>query len=360
MELGLAYASSNRIPQAISELQKSLIAAGRYDHPLTCVAFLELGRIAFEQTKYEAAVTYFHEATISAAYFDRYDVLEEAFRLAAESYSLSGKKGRLCGAHFRHRDVFAQQSSHFARVAARLAGRATDDVRRVARRRDRSEPGARGTVGRHEMSAGALGCRVSYQAAHGAFHAGEMKPGLAALTSAMTYQKAASKRLFQIGLADAAFRSGGVTERIADVVLAEVLREPTPADWLVEPLDTMAMLSSPHPLPYEHWFELLLSRKDFEQSINVAERIRRHRFLAPQPLGGRLLALRWVLEGPAETLTQEAILQRQELLVRFPKYADLSRKSAELRTKIEAIPIAPAEEVQIKQQQELFAELTRR
>jgi len=49
--------------QAVSELQKSLLAAGRFDHPLSCVAFLELGRIALEQAKNDAAIT---EATYMA------------------------------------------------------------------------------------------------------------------------------------------------------------------------------------------------------------------------------------------------------------------------------------------------------
>src|SRR5206468_5670754 len=83
LELGMALAAANRMPQAITELQKSLLAAGTYDHPLTCVGLLELGWIAFEQGKFEAAVTYCHEATISGAYFERFDVMEEAFRLGA-------------------------------------------------------------------------------------------------------------------------------------------------------------------------------------------------------------------------------------------------------------------------------------
>ena len=63
----LAYAAANRMPQAITELQKSLLAVEHYDHPLTCMALLALGRIAFDEGKYEAAITYCHEATISGA-----------------------------------------------------------------------------------------------------------------------------------------------------------------------------------------------------------------------------------------------------------------------------------------------------
>jgi tetratricopeptide (TPR) repeat protein len=93
LELGLAYAEANKVPEAVQELTKSLLAVDRYDHPLTCVGLLELGRLAYEQGKYDAAITYLHEATISAAFFDRYDVMEEAFRLGAEAHLVSGQKG---------------------------------------------------------------------------------------------------------------------------------------------------------------------------------------------------------------------------------------------------------------------------
>src|SRR5262245_36734119 len=358
LELGLAYAASNRIPQAVSELQKSLVANGQYDHPLTCVAFLELGRIAFEQGKYEAAVTYFHEATISGAYFERYDVLEEAFRLGAEAYLLAGKKG----AYPPLAPAIAQTSPNKARIlhaslATSLAEQLISAGELPAATTALNQ--ARGAIGRHEMTGGAIGSRLNFQTARASLHAGDMKSAGAALQSALNYQKAACKRMFQIGLADTAFRGGGLTERLADTVFGDVLREPTPFDWMTEPLDTIAALTSPHPLPFEHWFDLVLGRKEQDRALNIAERIRRHRFLASQALGGRLLALRWVLEGPPESLSQDAMLQRQELLIKFPKFADLSRRSAELRAKLEALPLAPTEEPQVKQQQEHFADLAR-
>jgi len=354
LELGMAYAAANRMPQAISELQKSLLAADRYDHPLTCVALLELGRIAFEQGKYDAAVTYCHEATISGAYFERYDLLEEAFRIGAEAHLLAGRKGvyaPLAPAMASMQKVRMLQVSLLTSLAEQLI--ANGDITAAAN----SLSQARNAVGRREFASGAIGSRVSFQTARASFHAGDLRAGGNALAAALTYQKSASKRLFHIGLADTAYRTGGVTERIADIVFGEVLREPTPADWRTEPLDTLASLIVPHLLPYEHWFELTLARKDQEKALNVAERIRRHRFFSTQPLGARLLALRWVLEGPAEALTQEATLQRQDLLVRFPKYAELSRRSGDLRAKIQALPLGPKEEGQAKEQRELLAEL---
>jgi hypothetical protein len=124
----------------------------------------------------------------------------------------------------------------------------------------------------------------------------------------------------------------------------------------LDPLDTLATLSSPHPLPYEHWLSRSRGR-DQDKALNIADRIRRHRFYATQPLGGRLLALRWILEAPAESLGQHALSQRQELLVRYPKYGDLSRRAGEVRAKAVALPVAPANEAEGKQQHELLAEL---
>jgi hypothetical protein len=154
------------------------------------------------------------------------------------------------------------------------------------------------------------------------------------------------------------FQGGAASERILDALFGNVLREPAVQDWTLDPLDTLALLSSPHVLPYEHWLELALARRDSDKALNIADRIRRHRFYATQPLGGRLLALRWVLEAPSDSLSQLARSQRQELLVRYPKYAELSRRASELREKLRLLPAAPANE-EAKQQQQLLAELAR-
>ena len=94
------------------------------------------------------------------------------------------------------------------------------------------------------------------------------------------------------------------------------------------------MLATPHPLPFEHWFEIVRQQSQSQEiaaeaTLEVADQARRHRFLVSQPLGGRLMALRpWVLKAPAETLAKEAgLLQRQELLTRYPKYAEIATKA---------------------------------
>src|SRR5438552_14269618 len=156
LELGMAYAAANRIPQAISELQKSLLAAERYDHPLTCVALLELGRIAFEQGKYDAAVTYCHEATISGAYFERYDVLEEAFRLAAAAHLLAGQKGVYAPLAPAMASLQKVRTLHISLLAS-LAEQLITNGDLTAAANTLSQ--ARSAVGRRELASGAIGSR---------------------------------------------------------------------------------------------------------------------------------------------------------------------------------------------------------
>ncbi len=57
-----------------------MLAGGEYDHPLTSVALLELGRLALAQATMPAASKYFDEATYAAVNYPDYGVLEEAFR----------------------------------------------------------------------------------------------------------------------------------------------------------------------------------------------------------------------------------------------------------------------------------------
>ena len=115
-----------------------------------------------------------------------------------------------------------------------------------------------------------------------------------------------------------------------------VLRDPLPGDWLADPMESLAVLVTPHPLLYEHWFEAALARKNHEAAIEIADRARRHRFLVTLPLGGRVESLRWVLEGPKEMLSPLAVLQRQDLLTRFPEYDQLRQQAEELRKKLAA------------------------
>ena len=355
LQLGAAYIAANRPTEAASELTKSLMASGQYDHPLTSLGLLELGKLAFKQGKYDPAITLFLEATYTGAHFDRFDVMEEAFRYASLAHLVKGGQGT--PAALVPAAAWARQGRGRCRILQASIYTSLGEI--LATNGDLSGATAalgqaRAAMNRSDMLASQFGARFNYEFAKTQFMAGNATAGTTALNAAMAFQKTASRRLFQIGLVDKLVTSGapGITERTADLLYTDVLREPTSADWIVEPMETLAIVSNPHSAPYEHWLEIALSRKEFDKALNIADRIRRHRFFVTLPLGGRIQALRWVLEAPKEALTDAAILQRQDLLLKFPRYGELSKKSRETLAELEKIPLvaeADAEEARNRQ-----------
>ena len=68
-----------------------------------------------------------------------------------------------------------------------------------------------------------------------------------------------------------------------------------------------------------------------QTAIEIADRVRRHRFFTSLAFGGRLESLRWILEAPPACLPQQALLQRQDLLARYPAYDQLSQQARAIR-----------------------------
>ncbi|MCO6457031.1 MAG: CHAT domain-containing protein [Pirellulaceae bacterium] len=360
--LGLAYVSDGKSVQGIAELRQSLVMLGQYDHALTGIALLELGKLAVRQGRLDVAETFFQEATFAAAAFEQWEVMEEAFRGASTVHRLRNP-GQVLVALAPAAEWSRRNSRYLeASLLVALAEQFTSQRETAAAGRVLAQ--AQRLIARSEMNRSLLGARLQHQAALVAYQTGNAPAGDAAVASALALQQPASLRLFQIDLADKLFLAGGITPRIADQLYAEVLREPTADDWTYEPLETLAVLSTPHPLPLEHWFEVALARRDLDLALEVADRCRRHRFHVTLPLGGRLLALRWLLEAPDEALDEPARLRRRDLLVRYPAYAEVSRQARAARVELAALPadggLAPPageDEAAARRQTELYAQL---
>src|SRR5690606_9853024 len=91
LQQGFAYSAGNRGVQADGFLKSSLLTMGQYDHPLTGMALVELGTLAMQAGDYKAAAGYFEEATYSAAAYEDWLSLEEAFRQLHTAYMLAGE-----------------------------------------------------------------------------------------------------------------------------------------------------------------------------------------------------------------------------------------------------------------------------
>src|SRR5262249_25756367 len=132
---------------------------------------------------------------------------------------------------------------------------------------------------------------------------GRLDSGGDLLNRALTAQAAASLRNFQIGRASAMYDSRTISARMLVDFFTSLLADPSPSDWLRNPLDAMAVVASYQDAAFDRWFIATLERKDAVLALDVAERTKRRRYLASQPFGARLMALRALLESSESSLS---------------------------------------------------------
>lgn len=356
VQRGCGFAAGGKIPQAIGELTKSLKAGDLYYHPLTATAFNELGQIALEQKKYDQAGTCFMEASYAAAAFGNVEEMEEAFRGAHTAWLMTGadkpfeplvpaaawaKKGNYDALHAQLLVLGAENMNLLGRPAE------ADVLLQQVQRE----------INRTDMQKGKLGAAVAFEQARLAFATGNHSAGATALASALKFEQGSSEWLFQINIATRYHAENVVSDRMGDLIFSDLLREPTSADWSMRPFETLAVASSDYSAAYERWMEVLINRKDNDRALEVADRLKRHRFFSSIPLGARLPALRAVLETPLTALSPRAQAQRATLLQNYPVYEQLMTKTVELRDKLGGLPLVPDDRTQKEQQTKLLQEL---
>jgi tetratricopeptide (TPR) repeat protein len=360
LELGLAYVAAGQTGQAIPRLKASLVLDGQFDHPLTALGLLALGQIALDAGDFDSASSYFEEASYSAVEYNDLTTLEEAFRYGQQAHLMSNRGGAfkplsaaIGWARNRDRELWVSLLLLSAENNALLS----------------QSPGAAAALSEAKTAAGTramikmgeIASRFHYLAALVNFQGGKVAAGEQEIDQSINLQHDASKWLFQIKLADF-FVEGQTGPHLGShralKLYETLLRDPTPTDWASRPMETLAVLSTPHSNIYEHWFENTLD-SGMELGLEVADRTRRHRFFSTLPLGGRLLSLRWVLEAPSDALDKRSQLQRQNLLAHYPKYEDLANQVRKLRADLAAAPLVAETAAAARKQSDALAEIAR-
>lgn len=357
IQLALAFSCVGNDGQAKGLLQRGLLAGGEFDHPLSAVALIELGRIAFSENQMEAAGRSFEEASYSAYQFEDPQLAEEALRYASLIYLLGNPKGAHPSLEPAASFARTKKLTHL-QVSCTLS--AAEGLANLGRPAEASEllAAARTAIGKRDMGRSRLGARLGYLTALTLYQQGKAKPGDEALAPTLAFQRGGgSLWLYHLGLVDALHTSGTVSDRVALGLYDNVLREPQTVDWTTDPLESLSILTTPHTLAFEHWFETALERKEYERALEIGDLLRRHRFLSALPLGGRLLALKWLLEGPEDLLDQAAKLQKQNLLNRHPLYKELAQQVHQLRHQLQQRPVVAEDDSQRREQAEQLTKI---
>ena len=357
---GLALLGKEETDSAINHLAAGVMA-GVYDHPLTGIALLELGKIALQagdadRQQILVAGNFFLQATLAAAEFGQADIVEEAFRYCTDTFLAAGSPAPFPALD---RAAFWAQQKEFYHLQASLLVNAAEIAVYAGQPAAGFLQQARRVMARRDLPASRLGGRANYVAALAAYQEGQLAVGNGALTAAMTYMSRGSLRLYHLGLVDTLYMSGSevISPRIAEGLYSRVLDDPTDLEWGTAPMEAIAFLLSSHTLPMEHWFELLLDRKEYGRALEVSEQLRRHRFYSSLPMGGRLLALRWLFEGHPDMLGKTGIRQANELRVKYPQFGALSANVRQLQLELARLPFVPTDDAQAKQQRGLASQL---
>lgn len=341
-QLGVALLYGGKQTEAVATLNRSLVAAGEFDHPLTASSLLELGKAAFFGGNQAEAARLFLEASFSAYHYADLIVLDEALRYGALVHLVSNAKGvyppLASVAQWARTKNFRQVRVTALLAAAEQLAAARETAQAVAMLDD-----AATTIGRRTLGQGRHGAWLSYLRGLTLFQQRKMAAGDAAIREALAYMQHGSLWLFRIAQADGRLLADQITPRTAMELYRELLRDPQAGDWAWDPLESLSVLVIPHGAVYERWFLVALKRNDHESALEIADRARRHRFFSALAFGGRLQALRWVLEAPEEALDAQALLERQNLLASYPGYQRLSEMARRLRSQVRKLPAVPAD-----------------
>ena len=335
--MGIAYASQEEWAKASSTLKQSLELPGGLDHPLTPVGLLELAYIGLSIEKDPEAAELALEASYSAAIFDQYDLVAEALSLGT---MLHLKRNRSAYLPLRNSIAWARQNDAALLEATSIVRLAEclSEAGELNLSQQTLNQSSRVINSRNDLPRAVIGARAKYVTALNLFLAADFSGGSKVLNAAMSHFNKGSLWVYRLQLANI-LAAGGATARQIDQLYNTLLHDPTELDWQLDPFEAITFLATPHVASMERWFDTAVARRDMRQAFKIAELTRRHRFFAALPMGGRLMAFRWLLHAPDSALSQSALKQRTNFLARNPNYKASIEQVAELTKKLKEIPL---------------------
>ena len=315
---GTALWAQGKPEQAVPALTRGLTMAQAFDHPLTSWGLIVLGRIALDADRAAEAARAFEEATYAAAEFGDARALEEAFRLAFAAHMLAGTRGvpatiRAAADSITVRDGLDVLRVRLLAMSGEALASAGDTRAAGAALREISPRSLRGGLGQN-----AAGAEAAYASAVAHYAAGDAAAGDADLDRALALARARSTSLFRTArLVEAVTAGSSVSDRQADEMFNALLGPPKPRDFGLDPLGTLATVTTPREEAFDAWIAVA-TRRGAERSsdavLDPAETARRNRWLTSRRLGGRAVAAERLLTADPESLAPDLAARRAAIV----------------------------------------------
>ena len=332
LQLGLAYVGEGKINLALPRLVRAERVAGQFDHPLTCVSLLERGRLAMESGKYAEADGLLAEASCSAFYYEDPGTIDEAFRLMTLNRLASHQQ--TTNPKLDPAAAWARRE-RYDHIFSRLNLAFADELMQLENWEQAAAAIKTAQARLQDAVRGRLGNQAQYLSARGMIAAGNPK-GFPLMERALEAEAAMSTRNFQIGLANRQLDTRQLRPRVASNVYTSLLSDPSPADWVFRPLETMAALRTPQGAAFDRWIAAEFSQKSPAKALEVTDLAKRRHYHALLPLAGRKAALASLLEAQPATLSQVQQTQRNNLLLLEPNYQAAWQRGQEVSEQIRA------------------------
>ncbi len=308
-------------------LRDGALIGKQTDYYLSSLALTVLGKLEANEGNYAAAIALYQEATTIAAHFEQYAMAAEAVERLSACAASSGTVAlreplqRLAG--WANKKSIALQLS--ALLGASELGTYAGDFTEA----DKLLRQCVLLLRNREVSLPRVQARQAYVSALSAFAQNRGQQGVSNLDNALSIMRGSAKTgavvesVFQTQLILDLFDSQSLTAQAAEAILAEVIAEPTPRDWQLAPLETIAELTTVRDPAYARLLELAIARKaPLEEVLDGMDRMQRQRLYAALPLGGRQLSWRAAVAGrqleylsPLSLKVVESTLQRLPALV---------------------------------------------
>lgn len=353
VHLGMTFMVLDKDSEAIKWLQRGALLGGKMVHPLSPITFLALGNISIKNQEYAKAAGYYLEAATCAYYQPEPDYL--VMRDALAGHSLANRQlsrpdisPTLLAAELWSR----QKRLNMFRAGILVSLSQECWVKKNALQAQKYLEDAVNALGRRSAINGTLGAHIRFtQASIGG------KDSVKALEIALNFFRDSSLRNFQLRLVDRDCVQNKIPVRRALLFYDMLMKDPADNEWILRPAQSLAFLLTPHPLSYKNWFMANLDVGRPERALEVSDLAKRARYIQTQPYGGRLQALRWILESSDAQLTDAQRIQRQSLLTLYPSYVTNKKKISDLRVRLAQIPIADITDEQVAKQNDLMIQI---
>lgn len=346
--LGMAFFAQGKPEQALPLLDRGLVVGRGLDHPLTPWALIALGRIALDADQAARAAPLFEEAALAAGAFGDEAAIEEAFRLALAAHMAAGTRGpppaiRAAG------EWAADPRLGLPVLRARLLAMRAECL--VAAGDVRNAAAALGEIDvrllRGEAGRGALGAEAAYAAAVREYATGDVAKGDAELGQALGIARGRSPALYQARVLTTALAAGAsIADRRADELFARLLAPPQPREFAVDPLGTLAAVTSSRHEAFDAWLAVQVRRhqeRATDALLDTAEAAARERWSWAQALGGRRLATERLLAADPGSLPAAVAARRAALLAGRRDLGPVLERMTALRAALAAAVQAAAE-----------------